>query len=95
MYDYKCFRPSSFATFMHSIEKKLTKINKSTENLERGVKKLKIFKSNTPSKATDIALKIPAEQIKPCSQKQQSKCKIALQRCFYFPFSNLKKIFLA
>ena len=39
-------RPLSFATFMHTIEKKLSKINKSTENLEKGVKKLKIFKTS-------------------------------------------------
>ena len=39
-------RPLSFATFMHTIEKKLSKMNKSTENLEKGVKKLKIFKTS-------------------------------------------------
>ena len=44
-------RPLSFATFMQTIEKKLTKINKSTENLEKGVKKLKIFKSSKPPPA--------------------------------------------
>ena len=78
---------------MLSIEKKLTKINKSTENLEKGVvKKLKIFKSSTPSKAeaTDAALKIPDEQIKPCSQKQQSKCKITVQN-----HGNLAQAFMA